>query len=365
MLRSSLCTTERCGAPHTDVSASKYLMNRIVLCCRAWLPSRTLRPATLAAAAGLSTLGRHMIRYSRLSYLALPVLWCLGTQISVAKGEPVTAASADPQQLVRVVVSNELRASESDHSHWMYRDHDVEPAKDIVKECVETSAGQICRVLERGGHMLTPEEREQEKHHIAELVKNPSEQKKKQKEHQEDDRKAAELVNMLPHGFLYQYDGEEGNYIRLRFRPNPDFTPPSREATVFHCMAGTMLIDRRQLRLADMKGTLIRNVDFGWGVLGRLIKGGTFEVKREDVGEGHWVSTMLDVHIHGKALFFKTINAEQHEVDENFKRVPDHLTLEAGASMLETSGLQASATTGFRSFSETSLLVVLYKKFEL
>jgi hypothetical protein len=290
-----------------------------------------------------------MVRYSRLLLaLALALPWCFGIQVSFAGSEPTPAAAAgvNAQQLVRAVVANELRSTEKDHSHWMYREHEVEPAKDLVKQCVETSAGQICRVLERGGRALTSEEQEQEKNHIEELVKNPSEQKKQQKEHQEDDRKAAELVNMLPHGFVYQYEGEEGGYIRLKFRPNPDFTPPSREATVFHDMAGTMLIDRRQQRLADMKGTLIRNVDFGWGVLGRLIKGGTFEVKRQDVGGGHWVCTLLDVHIHGKALFFKTINAEQHEVDENFKRVPDRLTLAQGASMLETPDLQASGKAG-------------------
>jgi hypothetical protein len=289
----------------------------------------------------------------------------MGKPVSVANGGAVAGALADPQQLVRTVVWNELRASEADHSHWMYRDHNVEPSKDIVKECVETSAGQICRMLERGGHVLTPEEREQEKHHLEEFVKNPSEQKKKQKEHQEDDRKAVELMNMLPHGFLYQYDGEEGDNIRLQFRPNPNFTPPSREAAVFHSMAGTMLIDRRQQRLADMKGTLIRNVDFGWGVLGRLVKGGTFEVRRKDVGGGHWVNTLLDVHMHGKALFFKTINAQQHEVDENFKRVPDHLTLEAGASMLETVGLEAVAQTGTEAFLRPPHQWPLYKKFQL
>jgi hypothetical protein len=228
----------------------------------------------------------------------------------------------------------------------MYRDHDVEPATNVVKQCIETSGGQLCRVLERDGHVLTPQEQEQEKQHIHNVVTNPTEQKKKQKAQQEDDRKAAELVNMLPSGFLYDYDGEQGDYVRLKFRPNPNFSPPSREATVFHCMAGTMLIDPRQKRLADLKGTLIRNVDFGWGMLGRLNKGGTFEVKRTDVGEGHWVTTLLDVHIHGKALFFKTINAEQHEITENFKRVPDRLTLAQGASMLETPGLQASVKAG-------------------
>ena len=284
-----------------------------------------------------------MIRY--LGYLiCFAQLGCALVPRSYAKDG--AAASPNPQELVRAVVGNELRNSEKDHTHWMYRDHDVEPGKNIVKECVETSGGQLCRVLERDGHVLTPQEQEQEKQHIHDVINNPAEQRKKQKAQQEDDRKAAELMNMLPSGFLYQYDGEEGDYTRLKFQPNPDFSPPSHEAMVFHCMSGTMLVDRRQKRLADLKGTLIRNVDFGWGMLGRLNKGGTFEVKRQDVGEDHWITTLLDVHIHGKALFFKTINAEQHEVTEAFKRVPDRLTLTQGASMLETPGLQASAKAG-------------------
>ena len=274
------------------------------------------------------------------------LVWLASGIVPRSYAADAAASSANPQQLVRAVVGNELRSSEKDHSHWMYRDHDIEPGTNVVKECVDTSGGQLCRVLERDGHVLSSQEQEQEKQHIHDAVSNPAAQKKKQKAQQDDDRKAAELVNMLPSGFLYQYDGDQGNYTRLKFRPNPDFSPPSREATVFHCMAGTMLIDRREKRLADIKGTLIRNVDFGWGMLGRLNKGGTFEVKREDVGEGHWVTTLLNVHIYGKALFFKTINADQREVTDNFKRVPDRLTLAQGASMLQTPGLQASAEAG-------------------
>jgi hypothetical protein len=285
-----------------------------------------------------------MIRYCR--YVVYLALLACAIVPRLYAADSAAVAFTNPQQLVRAMVANELRSSEKDHSHWMYRDHDLEPDKNVVKECVDTNGGQLCRVLERDGHVLTSQEQEQEKQHIRDAVGNPAEQKKKQKAQQDDDRKAAELVNMLPNGFLYQYDGEQDGYTRLKFQPNPDFSPPSREASVFHCMAGIILIDRRQKRLADMKGTLIRNVDFGWGMLGRLNKGGTFEVKRQDVGTGHWITTLLDVHIRGKALFFKTINAEQHEVTDNFKRVPDRLSLAQGASMLETPGLQASAKAG-------------------
>ncbi len=277
-----------------------------------------------------------MNKYSRpLFCVAVLLVLCAPAQLCRAGDPSAAAPSANPQKLVRAVVWNELRASEKDNSHWMYRDHDVEPGKNVVRECVQTSSGQLCRVLERNGLALTPAEQEQEREHIQQVVKNPTLEKKKQKAAQDDDRKATELMNMLPHGFVYHYDGEQDGCIRLKFEPNPDFDPASREAAVFHAMAGTMLIDSRQTRLADMKGTLMHNVDFGWGLLGRLSKGGTFEVHRQDVGGGHWITTLLDVHIHGKALFFKTINAEQHQEDKDFKRVPDNLTLAQGALMLE------------------------------
>ncbi len=291
-------------------------------------------------------LGRRMVRYSRLASYVILLLPAWGTRLAFAASPPAAAPAVNPQQLLRAVVGSELRATEKDHSHWMYRDLDVEPGKNVVQECVETNGGQLCRVLERDGQQLTPAQQAQEETHIQQLVNNPLQQNRKQKQYQEDERKAAELVNMLPHGFLYQYDGEHGDYTRLRFQPNPDFSPPSREATVFHCMAGTMLIDRSQRRLAGMRGTLIRNVDFGWGLLGHLVKGGTFEVRRQDVGGGHWVTTLLDVHIHGRALFFKTINAEQHQADQDFKRVPDHLTLAQGASMLRSPALRTGAKAG-------------------
>lgn len=247
------------------------------------------------------------------------------------------------QDLVREVVRHELHANRDDHSHWMFKEEDIEPGKNLVQKCVQTREGQICRVIKRDGRLLSSQEQQTQKQQIERLIKNPGEQRKKQQQHQEDDRKAAELVEMLPHGFLYHHDSVEGPYIRLRFEPNPDFDPPTREAMVFHCMAGTMLVDSQSKRLVELRGKLIRNVDFGWGLLGRLAKGGTFLVKRQEVGDGHWENTLLDVHIHGKALFFKTINAEQHEVDEDFQRVPDGLSLAEGASLLETAPLHASA----------------------
>ncbi len=49
-------------------------------------------------------------------------------------------------------------------------------------------------------------------------------------------------------------------------------------------MAGVMLINNRNKRLAELSGKLISEVKFGGGILGHLDKGGTFEVKQGDGG---------------------------------------------------------------------------------
>ncbi len=33
-------------------------------------------------------------------------------------------------------------------------------------------------------------------------------------------------MRLMPEAFLYDYDGVEGNLVRLKFRPNTNYNPP-------------------------------------------------------------------------------------------------------------------------------------------
>ena len=167
------------------------------------------------------------------------------------------------------------------------------------------------------------------------LIHNPDELRNQKQEHKRDAQKKQELLKMLPEGFLYQYVGDEGRNIRLSFRANPRFRPPSREAKVFRAMQGTMLVDAREKRLVELRGELTRDVVFGWGIFGRLYAGGTFAVQQREVAPGHWKATLIDVQIRGKALFFKTISERQREVRSDFRQVSGNITLEQAAAMLK------------------------------
>jgi hypothetical protein len=62
------------------------------------------------------------------------------------------------------------------------------------------------------------------------------------------------------------------------------------------------------------QGDWISDVDFGVGILGKLRKGGTFEVVQSEVAPKDWEVSLLDVDISGRALFFYSIGEQQHDL---------------------------------------------------
>ena len=142
------------------------------------------------------------------------------------------------------------------------------------------------------------------------------------------------LFKMLPDAFVFNYAGGDGNLVKLSFRPNPSFHPPSLEARVFHDMEGEMWVDCRQERLAAFDGHLTQTVKFGFGLLGHLDKGGHFEVRQAEVVPGHWDMTTLSLEMTGKALVFATVDVQKKENHRDFHRVSDDLTLTQAAEIL-------------------------------
>ncbi len=142
------------------------------------------------------------------------------------------------------------------------------------------------------------------------------------------------MLKMLPDAFLWKVNGEDGKVVRLGFVPNPAFTPPTMESRVFAAMAGEIVVDKEQHRIQTLKGQLTEDVKFGFGLFGRMDKGGTFNIERRELSPGIWQITESHVHINGKALLFKNIGEQEDDVKSEFRSVPQETTLEQAASML-------------------------------
>ena len=245
-------------------------------------------------------------------------------------------------ELARKVVTNELKVQNEDLGHWMYRLEEKDAGKKQVQEIVETKDGSLSRLLSTDGRPLDAKQQQKESRRIQRLVSNPGEQRKLQQASSKKAEQGERLFKILPDVFVFGYAGCEGDLIKLSFRPNPNFRPPSIEARVFQNMEGEMTVDSKQERLAAINGHLMEDVKFGGGLLGHLEKGGKFEVSQTEVAPGHWEMTALDVDMKGKVLLLKTINVQETENHSDFHRVPDDLTLAQAADILNKQIVMAS-----------------------
>ena len=239
-----------------------------------------------------------------------------------------------PNDVVRRIIQHEILAEKRDHSHWMYLQYYSDPDKAETREVVETQWGDLQIVLSRNGHELAGKERLRQIERLKRLAMDSTQQKYAHEAQREDANKAQEMLTILPTAFQFQNKSQQGDNRVFAFAPEPSFKPSSREATVFHHMAGTLILNGEQQRLVSIEGRLISDVKFGGGILGHLEKGGWFSVRQTEVSPGYWELTTLNVEISGKALLFKTINLRQKEQRSMFRRVPDNLTLAQAADML-------------------------------
>ena len=241
-----------------------------------------------------------------------------------------------PGELVRRVLQNELRAEEQDHSHWMLRlETEKKDGQTEVDEVIETKDGDLKLPLLFNGRDLTPRQQQESDKRLEQLAQNPAVLRKSLKDQNQDNARSQGLLKMLPDAFIFKQGEQRGDLLQLTFNPNPRFHPRNHEARVFHAMQGSIWVDNKQNRLAEISGKLIDEVRFGGGLLGHLNKGGTFDVKQVMVSPGYWELTVLNVQMRGTALFFKTISVRQKYFRTEFKRVPDELTVAQAAEMLK------------------------------
>jgi hypothetical protein len=236
-------------------------------------------------------------------------------------------------KLIDEVVANEL-TDRVQQRKWMYLIDKRQGKQTLTEEQVDTKDGPFYRVLAIDGIPLDSNQRQQDKARMDRLLHDPGLQLKIKQVHDEDEQKLEKLIRLLPEAFVYDYDGIEENLIRLKFRPNSNYNPPTYEARVAHSLAGTILIDSEQKRLAKLSGRLISRVQFGYGLLGHIDDGGTIEIGRVRVGLSQWKTALINIQLSGGLAFFKTISKQEYETRSNFRAVSGDPSLSEASQLL-------------------------------
>jgi hypothetical protein len=278
-------------------------------------------------------LGRARIAACLLA-LALP---------SLARSERPTPPPDIPT-LVRRTVDNEISKAPA-ASHFMFRGTNTTPKGSTTKLYVESREGTAGMAIAYNGKPLTPEQRQSEEARVSRFVTNPDELKKKRKQEQEDEDRSMRIIRAIPDAFLFEYAGEQPGTIdmgkpgdplvKLKFRPNPQYDPPSKVEQILTGMQGIMLIDAAHDRLALIDGTLFKDVGFGWGILGRLDRGGRFVVQQRQLDAQRWEISRMDLSLTGKILLIKHFSFIETQVFSDYKPVPMDLTFAQALEMIK------------------------------
>ena len=268
---------------------------------------------------------------------------------------PMVAASAgqgatmrpDNHALVTTALANEMRAAVDTQHPMRYRLRKTSPRLTSTKEIFETKDGAVARLVAINDSPLTAADEQKEQTRLDLLLSDPGRQHHRKQVEEEDTQRAMKVLRALPFAFLYQYigpgEGSSAKVEKFTFRPNPKFNPVDLETQALTRMTGEIWIDPFEQRVVHLEGHLTQDVDFGWGILGRLYKGGWIVIEQAPVSENQWRIVHFQMSISARVVF-KTKLFETTEDESRFAPVPVGLKYQQAIRMLRTE--EANVTKG-------------------
>jgi hypothetical protein len=226
---------------------------------------------------------------------------------------------------VRQATETELHSDPQAHL-FAWKERKIESTGTRVQNLVETPAGVLTRVVLINDKPLDEKQRKAEAERVRKMLE-PAQLARKKKETAEDDERTRKMLASIPDAFdfalLDSRVALNGHKIaHLKFTARPGYNPPNREAMVFTGMQGEIFVDEDAHRLVKIDGVLFKEVNFGWGILGRLYKGGRFFVEQSEVAPGHWDTTHMILHFDGKVLLVKPLHIEDDSSSWDYRPVP-------------------------------------------
>jgi len=254
----------------------------------------------------------------------------------------------EAQTLVGRALATEIRTAQDQNHPMRFQLRKSSPRLTTTKDIVETRDGAVARLLAVNDSPLGPADDQKEQTRLDALAADPSLQRHRKQGEDSDMGIVLKLLRMLPNAFLYQYAGPvaspTGTAERFTFKPNPRFSPPDYETQALTALSGEIWIDPAQERVLKLEGHLQQDTDYGWGILGRLNKGGWVELEQADVGGKQWRIVHVQMQMTMRILF-KTKIFDTVEQMSRFAPVPQGLDYRQAIKMLR-SGAESAAQTG-------------------
>jgi hypothetical protein len=268
--------------------------------------------------------------------------------------------AADPSTVVRHAIDNYL-AQETSHQADQFFFHKHDSRRDFTQDILETAQGDVALTVAANGKPLSPADHQLQLARLNNLAAHPDLQAHRQKREQEDTARVDKMLRLLPDAFLWTDAGLSPCTVtippdlpvpgrsfqpppilspvqceHLTFVPKPGWDPPETEARIFLGMAGDLWVEVPQNRLIRLNAHLISDVDFGWGIVGRLNKGGTILLEQTEFPGEDWELSRMNLNLTGKILMVKSVVYRMTEEMGHYSPLPPGLDYRRAIQMLET-----------------------------
>jgi hypothetical protein len=239
----------------------------------------------------------------------------------MAQKRPAPPQPADYLALIERASANEAHALENpvpfqftERLTWAWGSE--------TRSVIETAEGRADRIVLFHDEPLQPDQQEKQKHRLEKLLRDRDAVKNELQDWKSETQHRIKMVKAFPKAVLFVFDGREDNLLRFSFRPNPEFSPKDRETQLYRGMEGFVWIEPTQERIVRVEGKLVKDVSFGWGVLGHLNKGGIYEIAQTVVAPGVWRTTTLNVDVKGRIFLISGFRFFREEHDAHYRPTP-------------------------------------------
>ena len=230
-------------------------------------------------------------------------------------------SSSQPGAIVRRSAQNLLKQIRSP-TPIRFQERLEAPWGSEVRDVILTKQGRVDRLIATGDRPLNVAQQKKEVDRLKTLLQRSASQTVAPAQDAETQRRL-KLVAAIPTAFSYQVSGtQESGTLELKFLPAEHFNPENRETRVYKGMRGIIQVDPRHDQLLRVDGEIFRNASFGWGILGRLHKGGHFRIEQRQVLPNVWEITEMDFDFTYTVFFFsqshyvrKTSNTAYARID--------------------------------------------------
>jgi hypothetical protein len=256
--------------------------------------------------------------------------------ISVLSGQEETKPDAQEQvsavALINLAAANEVTALQTTE-YLRYRETLEWKWGTETREVITTPEGRADRIVSFNHEPLAPDQMEKQEQRLKKLISDPDAARHELEDQKAELKRRVALMKAFPTAFIFTLDGEEDGKLKFSFRPTGSFSPHDRETQIYRGLQGTVWVEPNQKRLTRIDGIVTKNVSFGWGVFGKLYKGGRYLIEQTQVEPGVWQVTRLDLDLKLR-VFLSTSRLLRNEANSDFSPAREGTTYKQALELL-------------------------------